>query len=604
MGTTLDFVGQQVWNGAILLSDFIIHQHIINNSQIIRPKKTVILEIGAEIYVTDVGKVTSEDNDSELDDFEETNKEIDSGLTEDLPVLDVNNLHQDAPSRSSEKPETSVGTLSNTVKRKLSLSPKRFPHKLQRINKSETPVLDLLHHNVLINSETDTDTSTSFTTPIHVRSLDLKSDTPFQVDVDEPNEYSWTASDYLSSAENTERQSDSPNLIILAADIVYDTSLTFNFVYHMTKLLSIRSSTSLYLAIEKRINFTLDSKVTAPMYDYLFEVIDAWNDNVEGFWNAESEDGEDVPDDLRMAMKKINVVQVDVDEIPCCIEGALPPAVRHVIVLDVTVSARTVCLQETAARIVCHQADIAEGDRRQATAARMFHQEDIAKVDLEWYDREYENYDRRPTKIPEKYQVTFKDIESYRQRVYPDFRNTASASKSNAGARLQLKDFSNQQDANSNLQSDQEIKNKLSTEESFSTLDSETIVVSNKRKLSESSSRSPSPNQAPHKLQRIPTSQTPILDLLHYNVSENTTQTPIHVRSIDLKDFKVEETDPNIYSWTLQDYFANAKTCPPSDPRHVIILASDIVIESNLSWIFAKDITRLLATEFRRQFIW
>jgi predicted nicotinamide N-methyase len=86
------------------------------------------------------------------------------------------------------------------------------------------------------------------------------------------NEFEWNRQDleYMRGCE-----------IIIAADVVYDDELTKSIVERIVQFLTILD-VSVYIGIEKRINFTLEKlSVCAPAYDYFFEQIDTANAKLE-----------------------------------------------------------------------------------------------------------------------------------------------------------------------------------------------------------------------------------------------------------------------------------------------------------------------------------
>ena len=62
--------------------------------------------------------------------------------------------------------------------------------------------------------------------------------------------------------------------ILLAADVIYDHDLTSAFFKTVHKFLSVPPSKSLYLALERRLNFTLtDLEVSCPAYQYFTQCL-------------------------------------------------------------------------------------------------------------------------------------------------------------------------------------------------------------------------------------------------------------------------------------------------------------------------------------------
>ncbi|XP_064478592.1 methyltransferase-like protein 22 isoform X2 [Ornithodoros turicata] len=91
---------------------------------------------------------------------------------------------------------------------------------------------------------------------VHVRELDWTKDDPF-VEGDGP--WCWTSADRCNVKKID---------VFLAADVVYDNSLTDSFVETLERL--VRNSDQVaYVALEKRINFTLDDlDVVSPAHSY------------------------------------------------------------------------------------------------------------------------------------------------------------------------------------------------------------------------------------------------------------------------------------------------------------------------------------------------
>ncbi|TPX31984.1 hypothetical protein SmJEL517_g04817 [Synchytrium microbalum] len=84
----------------------------------------------------------------------------------------------------------------------------------------------------------------------------------------ESSDYKWTPIDLTDVAENCK--------LIIAADIIYDDSLTFQFVCRLPDLLV--NGRQLILALEKRVNFTLeDMEARAHARDFLRHTLQALN---------------------------------------------------------------------------------------------------------------------------------------------------------------------------------------------------------------------------------------------------------------------------------------------------------------------------------------
>lgn len=85
--------------------------------------------------------------------------------------------------------------------------------------------------------------------------------------------YSWT--------EENIKDFNASCTIIVAADIIYENSVTFAFIqrlYHLLRPTKIGIPRKLFLALEKRFQFTVDDEeVRAPAWDFLFETLEASN---------------------------------------------------------------------------------------------------------------------------------------------------------------------------------------------------------------------------------------------------------------------------------------------------------------------------------------
>ncbi|TPX53703.1 hypothetical protein PhCBS80983_g06221 [Powellomyces hirtus] len=80
--------------------------------------------------------------------------------------------------------------------------------------------------------------------------------------------FEWKADDWADIMANCKT--------VVAADIIYDDSVTFAFVQRLPAVLA--RNRTLYLALEKRVLFSLDDRdVAAPARDYLFKTLDALN---------------------------------------------------------------------------------------------------------------------------------------------------------------------------------------------------------------------------------------------------------------------------------------------------------------------------------------
>ncbi len=98
---------------------------------------------------------------------------------------------------------------------------------------------------------------------IKVRWLDWTMES-FSPDDCDPR-FLWRSEDQ-QSADNCE--------ILLAADVIYDDDLTSAFFKTVQRFLSVPPSKSLYLALERRLNFTLtDLEVSCPAYQYFTQCV-------------------------------------------------------------------------------------------------------------------------------------------------------------------------------------------------------------------------------------------------------------------------------------------------------------------------------------------
>nr|GMC53552.1 methyltransferase-like protein 22 isoform X1 [Ipomoea batatas] len=114
---------------------------------------------------------------------------------------------------------------------------------------------------------------------IHVRELDWKDSWPPQVaeDLQSKKSYAWTQKEI----EELKKAS-----VLLAADVIYSDDLTDAFFSTLERLMSENPEKVLYLALEKRYNFTLDDlDVVANGYShfrsYLREVDDAEHNELD-----------------------------------------------------------------------------------------------------------------------------------------------------------------------------------------------------------------------------------------------------------------------------------------------------------------------------------
>ncbi|XP_024032588.1 methyltransferase-like protein 22, partial [Morus notabilis] len=87
---------------------------------------------------------------------------------------------------------------------------------------------------------------------VHVRELDWMSSWPPKIFLEEStnfNRYSWTASEVEEAQEAS---------LLVAADVIYSDDLTDAFFSTIESLMCLGSEKVLYLALEKRYNFSLD----------------------------------------------------------------------------------------------------------------------------------------------------------------------------------------------------------------------------------------------------------------------------------------------------------------------------------------------------------
>ncbi|KAL2643994.1 hypothetical protein R1flu_011581 [Riccia fluitans] len=201
LATLLPDVGLQVWKGALLLTDFILHEMSTTE----RFKDTVAIELGAG-----------------------------TGL---------------------------VGLIMARFAR------------LVFITDRGTEILDNCTRNVITNSSSLKNGEAS----VRVRELDWHKSWP--PDDDECKEinigYNWTPEDVQASEEVS---------VILAADVVYSPDLTDAFFQVLKKLMPLGSQRVLYLAMEKRYNFSLrDQDVVAHGYKHFltFFSTDTRNESCE-----------------------------------------------------------------------------------------------------------------------------------------------------------------------------------------------------------------------------------------------------------------------------------------------------------------------------------
>ncbi|KAL5539130.1 hypothetical protein UlMin_044527, partial [Ulmus minor] len=87
---------------------------------------------------------------------------------------------------------------------------------------------------------------------VHVRDLDWMKSWPPTTSIEESslcNRYSWTSSEIEEAQEAS---------LLVAADVIYSDDLTDAFFSTIERLMSLGSEKVLYLALEKRYNFSLD----------------------------------------------------------------------------------------------------------------------------------------------------------------------------------------------------------------------------------------------------------------------------------------------------------------------------------------------------------
>ncbi|BFG24518.1 hypothetical protein CerSpe_107920 [Prunus speciosa] len=108
-------------------------------------------------------------------------------------------------------------------------------------------VLDNCAKNVDLNSELFSHRAT-----VHVRELDWMKPWPPRMTLEESSHgkrYSWTFSEVEAAQEAS---------LLVAADVIYSDDLTDAFFSTLQRLMSLGSEKVLYLALEKRYNFSLD----------------------------------------------------------------------------------------------------------------------------------------------------------------------------------------------------------------------------------------------------------------------------------------------------------------------------------------------------------
>ncbi|KAJ3020590.1 UNVERIFIED_CONTAM: hypothetical protein HDU68_010099 [Siphonaria sp. JEL0065] len=263
LATTLPLVGLQVWAGALLLSEYLVwKRHLFEGKG--------ILELGAG-----------------------------TGLVSQVAGA------KDVSAKRVVATDVCIGNGNGDI------------------DESSTgdSVLVLLKQNVELNAK--------HVKGVHVRELDLTNDAfplfswPFQqsiVDVTQGG-FGFTTFD-LDWFHNE-------CTVILGADIIYVDFVTFHLVKRIPKLLlkkqrastlsptiaennSIWESRTLYLALEKRIQFCKDEcKVAAPAWDFLVRTIDAMNLDME---ERIKDDGEEL--DLDFPHVQICMDAVDLEEMP------------------------------------------------------------------------------------------------------------------------------------------------------------------------------------------------------------------------------------------------------------------------------------------------
>ncbi|XP_043791426.1 methyltransferase-like protein 22 [Apis laboriosa] len=181
ISTNLQYVGLQVWRGALLLADY-----ILSNPSLFKDK--IVLELGAGVGLTSI---------------------VTSFLAEEVICTDID------------------------VK----------------------GILKLIYRNFIRNKN-------YIKAKIYIKELDflnLKSFTSYKKKLDKAN-------------------------VILAADVIYDKTITEGFVQTLNELLNSDISKVIYIALEKRYVFTTaDMKTTAPMYEEFLGFIEAKHFN----WHIE-----------------------------------------------------------------------------------------------------------------------------------------------------------------------------------------------------------------------------------------------------------------------------------------------------------------------------
>ncbi|KAI9293381.1 hypothetical protein K502DRAFT_351045 [Neoconidiobolus thromboides FSU 785] len=187
-GTELDLVGEQLWAGALILSDFVLH----NNSEF---KGETVFELGSGLGL--LGLIIS---------FIKASKVYCTDYLKEVLTICQYNVLQLNEGDS-------------------------YRFEFKRVDWMEAKLMDGGEGTGIID------------------------------------EFSWDQQETIKSCKDIK--------YFFAADVVYDNPLTKGFLNTVLNLLqcSTRESPTLFLSIEKRINFCLNKlKVVAEAYDYLFEL--------------------------------------------------------------------------------------------------------------------------------------------------------------------------------------------------------------------------------------------------------------------------------------------------------------------------------------------
>ncbi|CAH1776588.1 unnamed protein product [Owenia fusiformis] len=123
-------------------------------------------------------------------------------------------------------------------------------------------VLTTCEHNVELNKVNEMGQESG----VAIRELDWSKDS---------SKFSWSTSDVKHLNEKT--------TVMLAADVIYDNSLTDALFNTVKRLMSQPPAKTLYIAVEKRLNFTLtDLEVACPAYTHFIQQVAALTQETSG----------------------------------------------------------------------------------------------------------------------------------------------------------------------------------------------------------------------------------------------------------------------------------------------------------------------------------